>query len=392
MKLPRKPLLVAAVLMAALAAGILALRKKPLDVEVAPVRIAPLEVSVQDLAETRSHDRYVVATPVAGRLLRVLLRDGDPVTAGEPVATLAPLPLTAREREEAVSGVQAAAASERSAQAQLNRAQQELSQARRDLARLQSIAPQGLAPIQTLEHARTSVASLQMEVAAARHRVIGAQAQLRGAQAALVAIQSLGAGNTGTLTVRAPASGHVLRVLEPSERVILSGTPVMTIGDLAHLEVVMEMLSTQAVRVSAGMPAEILDWGGDHPLRARVRRVEPYAFTKISALGVEEKRTNVILDFLDPPGPLGDGYRVEARIMLWRGAHVLQAPLSAIFRCAAGWCTYVLEHSHARLTAITIGQHNEDAVELLSGVSAGEQLIIHPPNELQPGDRVTVKR
>ncbi len=392
MKLARKPLLVAAVLITALVGGILALRKKPIDVEVAPVRIGPLEVSVQDLAETRSHDRYVVAAPVSGRLLRVLLRDGDPVTAGEPVATLAPLPLTAREREEAVSQVQSAAANERSALAQLSRALQELSQARRDLVRLQSIAPQGLAPVQTLEHARTRVASLQMEVAAARHHVTAAQAQLRGAQAALVSIRALGVGNAATLTVRAPASGHVLRVLEPSERVILSGTPVMTIGDLAHLEVVMEMLSTQAVRVAAGMPAEILDWGGDHPLRARVRRVEPYAFTKVSALGVEEKRTNVILDFLDPPGSLGDGYRVDARIVLWRGAHVLQAPLSALFRCATGWCTYVLKDSRARLTAITIGQHNEDAVEVLAGVSAGEQLIIHPPNELKPGDRVAVRR
>ncbi len=392
MKLPRGPLLLTGALLAVAALALFALRPEPLTVEVGLVHVGPLQVSVQDLAETRSHDRYVVAAPVAGRLLRVLLRDGDRVTAGEPVATLAPLPLSARERDEAVAAVESATASERSARAQLKRAEHDLSQARRDLERLQSLAPRGLAPVQTLERARTNVSSLNMEVAAARHRAVAATAQRRGAQAALTAVRALGAGNTATLTVRAPASGRVLRVLEPSERVIGSGTPIMMIGDLKHLEVVMEMLSTQAVRVTAGMPAEILDWGGDHALRARVRRVEPYAFTKISALGVEEKRTNVILDFIDPPGALGDGYRVEARIVLWSAARVLQAPLSAIFRCGKGWCTYVLAHRRARLRHIRIGHHNDAAVEILSGLKAGERVITHPPNDLEPGGRVTVRR
>lgn len=391
MKLPRAPMILTGALLAAAALALFALRARPVPVQAASVQFGPLEVAVQDLAETRSHDRYVVGAPVAGRLLRVLLRDGDPVTVGEPVATLAPLPLSPREREEAVSAVQSAAANERSAQAQLNRAEQDLAQARRDLARLQSLAPQGLAPVQTLEHARTSVSSLQMEVAAARHRALAAAAQLRGAQAALTAVRAIGPGSTSTLTVRAPASGHVLRVLEPSERVIGSGTPIMVIGDLAHLEVVMEMLSTQAVRVTPGMPAQIIDWGGEHPLRARVRRVEPYAFTKISALGVEEKRTNVILDFLEPPGTLGDGYRVEARIVLWSAPRVLQAPLSAIFRCGSGWCTYVIARQRARLTHIRIGHYNDEAVQILGGLTAGERVITHPPNDLAPDGRVSLQ-
>jgi HlyD family secretion protein len=376
----------------ALGAGALyALRAAPIPVEVATVGYGPLQITVEDQAETRSHDRYVVAAPVAGRLLRVLLRDGDPVTAGQSVATLAPVPLSARELEEALAAVQSAAATERSARAQLEHTRQDLEQARRDLVRLNSLSRQGLAPMQTLEHARTAVSSLEMELAAAHHRALAAAAQLRGAQAALSAIRTLGPAHQSTLTVHAPAAGRVLRVLEPSERVIGSGTPIMVIGDLRHLEVVMEMLSTQAVRVQAGMSAEILNWGGDYPLRARVRRVEPYAFTKISALGVEEKRSNVILDFLDSPATLGDGYRVEVRIVLWSAAHVLQAPLSATFRCPAGWCVYVLAGNRARLQSVRIGQRNEEAVQILSGLLSGERVITHPPNDLVANARVTVR-
>lgn len=391
MKSPRGPifLLLAAALI--VTASVIGLRPRPIPVEVAGVHRGPLQVSVEDLGETRSHDRYVVAAPVAGRLLRVLLRDGDSVVAGQSVATLAPLPLSARERDEAISTVDSATATEHSAQAQLKRVQADLAQARRDLHRLQSLSDQKLVPIQALDHARTAVKSLQMQVTSARHRAAAAAAQRRGAQSALAAITGVRPGGSVTLTLRAPATGRVLRVLEPSERVISSGTPIMVIGDLTHLEVVVEMLSTQAVRVAPGMPAQLLDWGGTHPLRARVRRVEPYAFTKISALGVEEKRTNVILDFIDSPGSLGDGYRVLVRIIVWSAAHVLQAPLSAVFRCGTQWCTYIVSGARARLRHIRVGHHNEEAVQVLSGLESGERVIAHPPNNLAPGARVAVR-
>lgn len=390
MKPARGPLLIGIAVIAAAIVSLLMLLPKPIAVEAAWVRFGPLEVTVQDQAETRSHDRYVVAAPVAGRLQRVLLRDGDAVAAGQAVAVLAPVPLSAREREEAVAHVDATAATERSAQAQLQRTLEDLAQARRELTRLTMLAKEGLASAQALDEARTRVSTLGMEVAAARHRRTSAEAQLRGARAALSAVRRMRSGRTVTVTVRAPAAGHVLRVHEPSERVIGSGTPIMVIGDLTHLEVVAEMLTSQAVRVRPGMPALLLDWGGNHPLRARVERVEPYGFTKISALGVEEKRSNVILGFVDPPGALGDGYRVIARIIVWRSDRVLQAPLSAIFRCGTHWCAYVIDHKKARLRRIRIGHHNDDAVEILGGLNNGERVVTHPPNELFDGARVSV--
>jgi HlyD family secretion protein len=390
LRVTRGTLLIAIAAAAAVALSVLALRPRPVAVEVGTVHFGPLQVTEEDQAETRSHDRYVVAAPVSGRLLRVLLRDGDTVTRGEAVATLAPVPLSAREREEATSRVQAAAASERGAQAQLRHSIEDLAQARREDARLQALLAQGLVSIQALDKAHTAVVTLGMEVTAARNHAASAAAELRGARAALAALTEAHPQGGTLLTLHAPASGRVLRILEPSERVIPSGTPILTLGDLAHLEVVMEMLSSQAVRVAPGMPALLLGWGGEHPLRARVRLVEPYAFTKISALGVEEKRTNVVLDFVDSPGVLGDGYRVIARIITWSAPHVLQAPLSAIFRCGPDWCVFALERGRARLRHIGIGHQGDAAVEILSGLTEGEKVIEHPPNEVADGVRVSV--
>ena len=391
MRLTRGTLLIGIAAAAVITLSVIALRPRPVAVEVGTAHFGPLQVTEEDQAETRSHDRYVVAAPVAGRLLRVLLRDGDTLEKGQPVATLAPVPLSAREREESTSRVDAAVAAERAARAQLEHALEDLAQARREEARLRPLIARGSASTQALEQARSAVDTLGLEVTAARNRVASAAAELRGARAALASAPEGRSGSEPILTIRSPAAGKVLRVLEPSERVIPSGTPILVIGDLAHLEVVMEMLSSQAVRVSPGMPALLLGWGGAHPLRARVRRVEPYAFTKISALGVEEKRTNVILDFVDPPGSLGDGYRAIARIIIWSRPHVLQVPLSALFRCGSGWCVFALDRARARLRHITVGHRSEEAVEVLSGLEDGEKVIRHPPNGLVDGARVSVQ-
>lgn len=391
MRITRGTLLLAISAAGLIALSAIALRPRPVVVELGTVHFGPLQVTEEDQAETRSHDRYVVAAPVTGRLLRVLLRDGDTVATGQAIAKLAPVPLSTRERDEATARVDAAAGAERSAQAQLQHAREDLAQARREDARLQALIAQGLASTQAVDQAHTAVVTLGMEVTAARNRATSAAAELRGARVALAAVTDARSAVGPLLTIRSPAAGRVLRVLEPSERVMPSGTPILTIGDLAHLEVVMEMLSSQAVQVSPGMPALLLGWGGDHPLRARVRLIEPYGFTKISALGVEEKRTNVILDFVDPPGLLGDGYRVIARIITWSSPRVLQAPISAIFRCGSDWCVFALEQGRARVCHIRIGRQSDEAVEILSGLKEGERVIKHPPNELGDGVRVSVQ-
>ncbi len=391
MRVTRGTLFLAVSTASLIALSVISLRPRPVGVETGTVHFGPLLITEEDQAETRSHDRYVVAAPVAGRLLRVLLRDGDTIVTGQAVAQLAPVPLSTRERDEAIARVDAAAGSARSARAQLQHALEDLAQARREESRLQSLVTQGLASTQAVDQAHTAVVTLDMEVTAARNRASSAAAELRGARVALAAVSNVPSKEEALLTIRSPASGRVLRVLEPSERVMPSGTPILTIGDLAHLEVVMEMLSSQAVRVSPGMPALLIGWGGDHPLRARVRLVEPYGFTKISALGVEEKRTNVILDFIDPPAPLGDGYRVIARVITWSSPRVLQAPTSALYRCASEWCVFVVEQGRARMRHIRIGHQNDEAVEIDSGLQAGERVVKHPPNELADGARVSVQ-
>ncbi len=380
---------------AAAAAGAIliaiATRPAPIPVEIGTVRFAPMQVAVEEQGETRSHDRFVVAAPVAGRLLRLGLREGDPVAANQIVAAIAPLPLGTRERSELAARVAAAEAALRASRAQREHVLEDLEQARRERTRLESLYAQEVASRQELEQGRNAETTLEKDAAAARFRVRTAAAELRAAQAGLVALPERRAGAPATVEVRAPAAGRVLRVQEPSERVVAAGTPIMVIGDLDHLEVVMEMLSSEAVNVAPGMRAALEGWGGEGALRARVRSVEPYAFTKVSALGVEEKRTNVILDFVDPPGRLGDGFRVTGRIVLWSSPRTLVAPLSSSFRCGADWCVFVADGARARQRRVVIGHRNPSEVEISSGLRAGDRVILHPPNDLADGARIRAK-
>jgi HlyD family secretion protein len=368
----------------------IALRPAAIVVESAVVAVGALEVTTDELGETRSHDRFVVAAPVNGRLRRVLLHEGAVVTAGEVVASIAPVPLSARERDEQQARVAAAAAAERSAAAQLQHAQEDLAQARRETARVEALLARGLIAQQQVEQARSASLTLAKEADAATYRARAAAAELRGARAGLAALADDGHGGVALINIRAPAAGRVLRIPEISERVLAAGTPILVIGDLAHLEVVMEMLSSEAVKVAPGMMARLEDWGGEQPLRARVRLVEPYAFTKTSALGVEEQRSNVILDFVDPPDGLGDGYRVTGRIVTWSAPAALQAPLGALFRCGSAWCVFVVAGNRVRRREVQVGHFGSTAVEILAGLEAGERVVRHPPNELAEGARVKI--
>jgi HlyD family secretion protein len=374
------------------AGGIFALlRPKPLEIDAYPVERGPLRVTLDEQAETRSHDRFVVAAPVAGRVLRVVLHEGDSVTAGQAVAELTPAPLGERETREVGARLASARALQRETEERLRRAEHDLAAAGRERARLQPLADRELVSGQALDQARTAEASAEHEVSAARNRVAAAAADVDAVRAGLISAQPGLAGQAATIQIRAPVAGRVLRVPEKSDRVVAAGTPLVIVGDLSHLEVLIEMLSTEAVKVKPDMPVEFDGWGGDHILHGRISAVEPYAFTKVSALGVEEKRTNVIANFSESPAPLGDGYRLSAHIVTFSADAVVKAPASAIFPCGQHTCVFLIENGRARRRTVVIGHQNPDSVEVLGGLALGSMVIGYPPNELTDGARVSVR-
>lgn len=368
--------------------AMLALLPAPIPVETAVVTRGPLQVTVAEEGETRVQDRFTVAAPVAGRMLRIALRDGDPVAQDQFIAEICPLPLSAREREEQKARVAAAEALQREAEEQVRHAQADYEQARRDRERMERLARDKLVSPQVVEQARIEETTSANEVEAARFRALSAAAEVQVARAGLLAIAAP-AGCTDTIVkVRSPVTGYVLRVLEKGERVVEAGLPLLMLGDPARLEVVVDVLSSEAVRIRPGMPVLLESWGGGQPLRAQVRLVEPYGFTKVSALGVEEQRVNVIADFIDPPGLLGDGYRVEARIVVWEQDNVLKVPVSSLFRTGEGWSVFVVKEGRARLRPVAAGHRSDLEVEIVDGLEADEQLIRHPPSQIEDGVRV----
>lgn len=395
MKVPIPPV---ARWMVALAAALLGvatfywlLRPKPVEVDAAAVARGRLAVTVDEQAETRSHDRFVVAAPVAGRVLRVNLHEGDAVVAGQPVAELLPAPLGDRETRELEARLASARSLQREAQDRLRRAEQDLALAGRERARLAGLAERKLVAEQALDQATTAEAAAAHEVNAARHRLDAAAADTEAVRAGLVSTESERSGRAAVLLVRAPVAGRILRVPEKSDRVVPAGSQLVVVGELSHLEVLIELLSTEAVKVTPGMPVLLDGWGGDRVLHARVSIVEPYAFTKVSALGVEEKRTNVIAEFLDSPAPLGDGYRLQAHIVTYQAEAVLQVPASAVFPCDQGSCVFRVEAGRARRRPVTIGHRTPDFAEVRAGLAVGALVICYPPNDVVDGGRVRVR-
>lgn len=369
---------------AALAAGVAySLRPRPVPVEAATVSRGPLVVSVDERGITRAHDQYVVTAPVAGRLTRIELHEGDAVKRQQPLASLTPLPLSPREREEQQARLAAAQAQQREALQHLKRAQSYWQQAQRERQRQEQLAGQGFISAQQLDQLRNAEDAAAREHAAARFRAESAAAEVRLAQAALQ-------GSTaGQLPLLAPIAGRVLAINEKSERVVAAAAPILTLGDPGQLEVAIDVLSSEAVQIRPGMPVWLSDWGGAGELRARVRTVEPLAQTKVSALGVEEQRVNVIADLIDPPQRLGHGYRVQARIVTWQN-EVLKIPLSALFRCGNAWCVFRLEQGRAQQQPVSIGLRSNDEAEIRTGLRAGEQIARHPSASLTDGVRIRV--
>jgi HlyD family secretion protein len=370
----------------------LALRPAPTTVETAPVKCAPLRVTVDAEGKTRVKDRFVVAAPVAGRMSRIKWRRGDTLERDTVITRIDPLPLQPLDpRQLAQAKAQAAAAQSlaREAAALLARVRATCEQARRERERAERLVETGDLARQDFERIRNGETTCLREAEAAQFKAHTAAAEVEVAQAALIAVERQeSSGPAAPVNVRAPLRGRVLRLLEESERVVTAGTPLIELSKPAHLEAVIDVLSTDAVKIKPGATVLIENWGSEKTLHARVRLIEPAAFTKVSALGVEEQRVNVIADFSEDTAPLGDGYRIEARVVLWEGENVLQLQTSALFRMERGWGIFAVENGLLRLRAVETGQRNPYSTEILSGIGEGAEVVLHPTNQLADGLRV----
>ena len=387
----RTAALIAVVAALAAAAG-LALRPARIPVETAPAARGPIRVTVDGTGKTRVRDRFAVLAPVSGHLERVALRAGDPVKAGDLLARIAPAtppPLDARTRAEAAGRLEAARAAEREARGALDRARIAAEQSARDLERARELSRGGSLSASDVEAAELARRIRVEEAEMAESAVLRARGEVEAARAAL-------AGATARpgdrISLRAPAAGRVLRVHRESEGPIAAGAPVVDVGDPSDLEVEAELLTTQAVRVRPGAAVDLVRWGGEGPLRGTVRRIEPAAFTKVSALGVEEQKVIVVVA---PEGPgwerLGDGYAVEARVVVAEREDALKVPSSALFRLRDGWAAFVAEDGVARLRPVEIAEASGDEASVLSGVSEGQRVVLHPSDRLADGVRVEAR-
>jgi HlyD family secretion protein len=370
---------------------VLAFRPKPMEVEAARVVKGPLQVTIDEDGETRAHDRFTLAAPIAGRLSRIEFHEGDQVSPETVLTTISPLPLDAREIAEIRARVQSAEARKRETDEQLARWESDLAQATRDLDRARLLAKDRIIAKQALEQAESKQRGTAKEVEAAKFRVQSAAADVERENAGLVSLQAQQGQVSKLVEIRPPTRCRILRILEKSERVVPFGTPIIVLSNPSKLEIVADLLSTDAVKVKPGAPVIIENWGGPAPLSARVRTVEPYGFTKVSALGIEEQRANVIADFVDSPDGLGDGYRVDARIVIWESPSVLKVPASALFRVGQEWNVFAIENDQTRLLPVAAGHRSTSEVEVINGLNEGARVILHPANDLKNGARVMTR-
>jgi HlyD family secretion protein len=349
------------------------LRPEPVVVEWGVARDGAFRVTLEADGYARSRSKYVITMPVTGRLERLQLQPGDSVRPGTVVARVAPPPLDAAAMEQIQARLDATGA--RVAQARSASAQAFL-----ELSRARLVGEAGALSRQQVEHATLLAEARATELRAAEAEQAAATAAARAAspQASLVVIRS-------------PVRGQVLRVPERSERVTIAGTPILEVGDPADLEIVADLLSTDAVRVAPGMPVELDGWGGEGVMLARVRRVEPVATTRVSALGVDEQRVNVVLDFVTPCETLGDGYRLTTRFVLWEADSVLSVPSSAVFREGDRWTLFTLRDGRARARDVSVGRRSDAAVEIRAGLAAGDTVILFHSDRVVEGTRLQLR-
>lgn len=381
--------------LALLAALVWAFLPRPVPVDVAEVTRAPLRVTVEEEGRTRVIDRYSVSAPVAGYARRIELRVGDAVQQGQTLVELEPLRsevLDPRSRAAAEARVAAAESGLQVAEQNARAAASDAKIARKEFERRKVLAADGRIAREerdraeaAMQHAEAARRSADFAVDVARHELEAARTTLEYAAARASGAQP------EQVAVHSPIDGRVLSIPRESEGVVASGQPLVEVGDPAALEVVVEVLSADAVRIRPGMAVEFTRWGGDGILHGAVRTVEPTGFTKISALGVEEQRVRVVADITSPPDMwmrLGDGFRVEASFILWEGEKVLQIPASALFRSGRDWAVFTLESGRAKRQLVDVGHNNGFAAEIVTGLQAGATVIVHPSDAVADGARV----
>lgn len=381
------------------AAVIYGLKPKPLIVDTAEVKRGPLTVSVVEEGKTRIRHRHVISPPVAGYLRRVELRAGAPIVRGKTVLAVIQAStsnfLDPRTKAEAEARIKASEAIRETRQADLDRATAAMDLAEKQLDRQEKLRQSGAAAEQDYDIAAAEAQVRKRERNAAEFAVRAAASDVEVARAALLQAQAPSADQAKPIEVLAPVDGFVLNVYEESERQVTPGLPIMEVGDVHDLEAEIELLSSDAVGIAPGADVSIEQWGGGSPLRGKVSVVEPGGFTKISSLGVEEQRVKVRVDFLDPVPAghtFGDRYRVEARIVTWKGDDVLQIPTGALYRKGNQWMTFTEGNGVARETKVTIGQNNGVSAQVLEGLEAGKTVILHPPDKVADGVAVTKEK
>lgn len=391
------PLGGAAILLAAL---VYAFWPRPVPVDISAASVGPMIVTIDEEGETRVKEAYLVSALLPGRVLRFNGNAGDAVIAGEtPVAVIRPSDpafLDVRTRSEMEAQVRAAEAARSETVAELERLKAVHDYATAEYERALPLAQSGTISQSQLDRALMEVRTQAAAVQTAEAHLTVHEFELERARAALLNPGEPGGANMDSccFTVKSPVDGRILRILQESESVVEAGTPLLEIGDPTELEIVTDLLSKDAVTTSVGDEVLVEDWGGNSVLSGVVKRVEPFGFTKVSTLGIEEQRVNVIIDLTDPPESwqrLGHGYRVDVRIIIWRADSVLRVPLSALFRQGEDWAVFAVVDGYAETRRIEVDHINDRYAQVVGGLAEGDQIIEHPSDRISDGVRVSAR-
>lgn len=393
-----KRILVWSIVAIAVGVGLtVAFMPRPVTVDLITVIPAPMEVTADEEGETRVHDVFVLSAPVAGRLRRIGSHVGDPVLADETVlARIEPADptfLDPRTEAQARAAREAALSALTLAKARVEEARAEFEYADAEYHRASELIAKGTISVRDAEAAARAYKARRAALSTAQAAVQMRTYELQQAEALLISPAQLRArpDECDCVDVTAPVSGQVLQIVNPSERIVAAGEALIEIGDPADLEIVVDFLSADAVQIEPGQRVIIERWGGESPLVGHVRRIEPFGFRKTSALGIEEQRVNVIVDFTSPPqewSRLGHGYQVDVRVVLWEAGQVLAVPLTALFREDQQWAVFVDDDGRAALREVVVGHRNGMVAEITSGLSQGERVVLHPSNRVIDGVRI----